>query len=162
LQLSQTNVANVSSMANSSFVLDQGSKFAAELKAMLQDECGITKKFIMTHNPQANSMVECVQQVILQLIHTTEIKGKSDVNSDFGWNGVLAAGCQASCSVMHTTQRATPAQLVFGHNTTLNVAFEADLQHTKESKPHHIVQHSTQGKHQMHPSSVCCQRPHNE
>jgi hypothetical protein len=89
--------------------MDRGSEFAAELRAMLEDECGVTEKLIATQNSQANSMMEQVHQVIHQLIHMMGIKGQSDVNPDFGWNGVSAVGCQAAPCTVHTTQRATPA-----------------------------------------------------
>ena len=73
------------------FATDRGSKFAAKLKAMLKDECGISEELKTTRNPQANSMVERIHHVIHQLIHTMGIKCKSDVDPDFGWHGVLAA-----------------------------------------------------------------------
>jgi hypothetical protein len=110
---------------------------------MLTEDCGITKKVLTTRNPQANSMVERVHQAIHQLIRTLEIKGKSDLKKlDFGWDGVMSTVCQAVRSTIHTTQRATPTQLVFGRDVILNVAFEADWQYIKERKLHRIVQNN--------------------
>ena len=124
-------------------VFDRGSEFQAELSAMLKNEYGITKKVITTRNPQANSMVERIHQVIHQLIRTLNIKGKTDLDKlDFGWAGVMSATREAVRSTVHTTQRATPTQLVFGHDAILNVAFEADWQYIKEHKLHHIVQNN--------------------
>jgi hypothetical protein len=112
--------------------LDRGSKFQAELSAMLKNNYGITKKLITTHNPQANSMVEHIHQDTHQLIHTAGISGKTDLNDEFGWTGILSGVRQAVHSTKHTTQQATPALLVFNHDVVLNVAFEVDWQYIKE------------------------------
>jgi hypothetical protein len=124
-------------------VFNRGSEFQAELSAMQKNDYGITKKVITTHNPQTNSMVERIHQVIHQLIRMMDIKGKTDLDAlDYGWTGIISAICQALCSTVHTTQRATPAQLLFNHDVILNVAFEADWQYMKERKLHHIVQNN--------------------
>jgi hypothetical protein len=116
-------------------VLDRGSEFQAELSVLLKNEYRITKKVITTRNPQANSMVERVHQVIHQLIRTISIKGKTDLDKlYFGWNGVMSAVRRAVRSTIHTTQCATPTQLVFGRDAILNVAFEADWQYIKERR----------------------------
>ena len=124
-------------------VFDRGSEFQAELSAMLKNDYGITKKVITTRNPQANSMVERIHQVIHQLIHSLNVKGKTDLEKlDFGWAGVMSVMREAVHSTLCTTQRATPIQLVFGHDAILNVAFEADWQYIKERKLHRIVQNN--------------------
>ena len=45
-------------------------------------------------------------------------------------------------SLVHTTLRATPTQLVFGRDAFLNVSFEADWQYIKERKQNRIVQNN--------------------
>ena len=88
-------------------------------------------------------MVERIHQVIHQLIHSLNVKGKFDLNKiDFGWAGVMSAIREAAHSTVHTTQHATPTQLVFGCDAILNVAFEADWQYIKERKLHRIVQNN--------------------
>ena len=72
-------------------VFDRGSEFQAELSAMLKNEYKITKKVITTRNPQANSMVEHVHQVIHQLICSMCIAGNSVLDDEFGWAGILSA-----------------------------------------------------------------------
>jgi sigma54-dependent transcription regulator len=64
-------------------VRNRGIKFAAKQEVVLKDDDGMTKKLIATWNLQANSMVEQVHQVIPQLIHTFEIKGKSDASKNW-------------------------------------------------------------------------------
>jgi len=45
-------------------------------------------------------------------------------------------------STVHTTARATPTQLVFGHNAMLNASFQADWQFIKERKQRLIIQNN--------------------
>ena len=46
-------------------------------------------------------------------------------------------------STVHTTNRATPTQLVFNRDAMLNISFEADWQCIKEQKQHRILQNNT-------------------
>ena len=50
--------------------------------------------------------------------------GESDY--DDPQSGVLAAPMYAVCSTYHTTQHATPMQVVFGRDALLNIKVEAD------------------------------------
>ena len=45
-------------------------------------------------------------------------------------------------STLHTTNRATPTQLVFNRDAMLNILFEADWQCIKEQKQHGIPQNN--------------------
>lgn len=122
-------------------VMDRGKEFAAEVKDLLKDEYGITRKLITTRNPQANSIVERVHQVLHNMIRSLNIRDSRDLDS-YGWEGVLAAVRQAMRSTVHTTLRATPTQLVFGRDALLNVSFEANWQYIKERKQKLIVQNN--------------------
>ena len=113
----------------------------AEVRDTLKNEYGITRKVITTRNPQANSIVERVHQVLHNMIRTIGIRDSRDLN-DYGWTGVLSAVRQAMRSVVHTTMRATPTQLVFGRDAILNVSFEADWQYIKERKQKRILQNN--------------------
>ena len=75
------------------------------------------------------------------MIRTIGIRDSRDLN-DHGWTGVLSAVRQAVRSVVHTTMRATPTQLVFGRDAILNVSFEADWQYIKERKQKRILQNN--------------------
>jgi hypothetical protein len=44
------------------------------------------------------------------------------------WDGILSALGFAMRATVHTTNRASPAQLVFGRDAMLNVNFEANWQ----------------------------------
>ena len=123
-------------------VLDRGTEFAAEVQRAIKDSYGITKKLITTRNPQANSVVERVHQVIHNMIRVWQIRTKKDLDKDFRWLGILSAIRQAVTSTVHTTTRASPAQLVFGRNALLNISFVADWQYIKERKQKLIKQNN--------------------
>jgi hypothetical protein len=115
-------------------VMDRGKEFAAEVRDTLNHECGIMRKLITTRNPQANSIVERVHQVLHNMIRTLNVKDKRDLDPNYGWTGVLSAVRQAMRAVVHTTTRATPTQLVFGRDALLNVSFEANWQCIRDRK----------------------------
>jgi hypothetical protein len=62
------------------------------------------------------------------------IKGKADINPDYGWKGVLSAVAFAMRATLHTTSQATPSQLVFGRDAITNVNFIANWQYIKDRK----------------------------
>ena len=122
--------------------MDKGKEFAAKVQQTIKDEHGITRKLITTHNPQANAMIEHVHKTIHNMICTHGIKGKDDLDDVFGWQGILSSVRQAVRSLVHTTMRATPTQLVFGHDALLNILFKADWQYIKERKQKLILQNN--------------------
>jgi NADH:ubiquinone oxidoreductase subunit len=75
------------------------------------------------------------------MVRVLELKDARDL-PDNGWTGILSAIRQAIRSTVHTTSRATPTQLVFGHDAILNVSFEANWQYIKERKQRLIVQNN--------------------
>ena len=122
--------------------MDRGREFAGEVAAALKTEYGIQRKLITTRNPQANAIVERIHQVVGDMLRTRDIRGKDTLDPEFGWTGVLSAVRQAVRSLVHTTTRATPTQLVFGRDALLNVSFVADWQYIKERKQHRILQNN--------------------
>jgi hypothetical protein len=123
--------------------MDRGGEFKAEVQAALKDEYGITVTRITTRNPQSNSIIKRIHQVMGDMIRVQNIQDKNDLDKDFGWTGVLSAVRQAVRSLVHTTTRATtPTQLVLGRDTLLNVSFQADWDYIKERKQHCILQNN--------------------
>ena len=122
--------------------MDKGQEVAAEVAAALKNIYGIDRKIITTRNPQSNGMVERIHQVIGNMLNTRAIEGKQSLDKDYVWAGVLSAIRQAVRCLVHTTNRATPTQLVFGRDALLNISFEADWQYIKERKQHRIVQNN--------------------
>jgi hypothetical protein len=122
--------------------MDRGGEFKAEVQSALKDEYRITVKRITTRNPQSNSIIKRIHQVVGNMIRVQNIRDKNDLDKDFGWTGVLSAVRQAVRSLVHTTTRATPTQLVFGCDALLNVSFQADWDYIKEQKQHRILQNN--------------------
>ena len=60
------------------------------------------------------------------MIRSYQIDGKNALKHYGGWSGILSALGFAMRSTVHTTNRATATQLVFGRDAMLNVSFEAD------------------------------------
>ena len=123
-------------------VMDRGSEFAKEVRQNVVHEWGAVQKLITTRNPQANSMVERAHKTLRNLIAVNGIHSMSDLQSYGGWDGVLSAVSLAMRATVHTTMRATPAQLVFGRDMLHNVRFEADWKFIKERRQRVIRQNN--------------------
>jgi transposase InsO family protein len=115
----------------SQVVLDRGTEFMAEFTHMLENEYGITKKAITKRNPQANSIIERVHQTIGNMIRTFSVQSTDD---DDPWNGILSAVAFAVRATVHTTTRATPAQLIFGRDAIFQVQHLADWRYITKRK----------------------------
>jgi hypothetical protein len=122
-------------------IMDRGREFRAEVEKLLKDEYGLRHKLIATRNPQANSMVERAHQTIHNLISTQNIKSRQDLPNGT-WDGILSAVGFAMRATVHTTMRATPAQLVFNRDAIHNIRFEANWQYIKERRQRLILQNN--------------------
>jgi transposase InsO family protein len=103
----------------------------AEFTRMLEDKYDITKKPITKRNPQANSIIERVHQTLGNMIRTFSVQ---TMEEDSPWDGILAAVAFAVRATVHTTNRATPAQLIFGRDAIFQVQHIADWQYIKQRK----------------------------
>jgi hypothetical protein len=95
-------------------VLDRGREFMAEVKDMLRDDYGVVRKPITTRNPQANSIVERAHKTLDYLLKSQEMWKKTKEELEDAIPGILGAVAFGMRATVHTTTRATPAQLVFG------------------------------------------------
>jgi len=120
--------------------MDKGREFAREVSETLTNEYGIKRKIITSRNPQGNSVIERCHKTLYNMIHSAQIKDKRDLDSFFGFKGVLAACWKAMNSTVYTTACATPTQLAFGRDAMLNASFQADWQFIKERKQKLILQ----------------------
>jgi hypothetical protein len=120
-------------------VMDRGREFMGEVIDLLRNN-GIVRWPITTRNPQANAMVERAHQTIHNMIRTQNLRSKHDLPD--GWIGVLTAVALGMRATIHTTNRASPTQLVFGRDHFLNVNFEANWQYIKHRKQRMIVQNN--------------------
>jgi hypothetical protein len=139
--------------------MDKGKEFAAKVSAALDNEFGIKHKLITTRNPQSNSIIQCIHQVVGDMMQTCDIRDKSDLDPHFIWQGVLNAIRGAVRSLVHMTTHATPTQLVFGRDAMLNISFDADWQYIKERKQHRILQNNKRENATRHPHTY---KPNNK
>ena len=119
-------------------IIDRGKEFVAKVQDTIHNKYDIKKKLITTQNPQANAMVEQVHQTVHNMVHSLKVQGKQNLDPDFCWAGVLSAVCQAVIGTVHTTNKATPSQLVFNCDAILNINFQADWEYLKLQKQKQI------------------------
>jgi len=122
--------------------VDKGREFAREVSETLQNKHGVKRKIVTIRNPQSNSMIERCHKTLHNMIRSTQIKDKRDLDSLLGFKGVLAACRKAMNSTVHTTARVTPTQSVFGRDAMLNATFQADWQFIRERKRRLVVQNN--------------------
>ena len=117
----------------SNIVLDRGTEFMGDFKQMVAEDFGIKRKPITTRNPQANAMIERAHQTIGHMIRSFQVQNlELDLNDP--WSDILAATMFAMRSTVHTTTKSTPAQLVFGRDSILNIQHQADWQMIQKRK----------------------------
>jgi len=90
---------------------------------MIKNDYGIKKCPITVRNPQANSIIERVQQTIPNIIHTFAIYDNK-VDMEDPWSGILAATMFAIRYMVHTTTQHMPMQLVFSRDSFLNISHD--------------------------------------
>ena len=98
----------------------------AEFATMIVEEYGIKKRGISPRNPQANSILERIHQVIGNMIKTFKIYDREDLEEQDPWSGILSAIMFGVRATYHTTLDATPTQLVFGRDSILPIKYQPD------------------------------------
>jgi transposase InsO family protein len=111
---------------------DRGSEFIGkDFQSMIKSDYGIKGKPIMVRNPQANTIVERVHQVIGNIIQTFELESNY-LDEDDPWKGILSATAFAVRSTFHTSLQSTPGQLVFGRDMIFNIQHTANWEYIKQ------------------------------
>eukprot|EP00957_Ditylum_brightwellii_P079037 6011388-Ditylum_brightwellii.AAC.1 len=103
----------------------------AEFSEMTLKDYGVKKKPITVRNPQANSIIERIHQTIGNMIGSFEVHS-TDIDEKDPWTCILSAVRFATRATVHTSMQATPTQLVFDRDTTLNVKHESDSNYIKK------------------------------
>ena len=112
-------------------IFDNGGEFKQLFKAMCEN-FGIKTHPTSSYNPQANSVLECIHQVLGNMLRTQQIETTISIQQP--WENFLAAAAWAIRSTYHTTLAATPGQLVFGRDMLLNIAFKANWDRIRLNK----------------------------
>ena len=110
---------------------DRGTEFMADFAEMIENDYGIKRRGTTVRNPQANAILERIHQTIGNIIRTF---AKDNLDENDPWAGILTATMFAIRATYHTTLQATPAQLVFGRDSLMNIKFEANWAFIKERK----------------------------
>ena len=100
---------------------------------MIKNDYGIKGKPITTRNPQANSVVERIHQVLANMVRTFELENKY-LDKEDPWKAILSATAFAVRSTISTTTQSTPAQLVFGRDMMLNIKHMANWEFIRDRK----------------------------
>jgi hypothetical protein len=94
-------------------------------------------------NPQANGMLECVHQVLGQMLCTAELDMANSVTPD-DVDVFLDKRAWAICSSYHTVLKASPGAAIFGHGMLFNIPFVADwnkIGSSAKQSPHMAKSH---------------------
>jgi hypothetical protein len=85
----------------------------------------ITRKPTRVKNPRANGILECVNQVLGQMLRTAELDMADSVTPD-DVNVFLDNTAWAICSTYHTVLKASPGAATFGQDMLFDILFMAD------------------------------------
>ncbi len=86
---------------------------------------GIKCKPTPDKNPQVNSILECVHQVLGQMLRTAEIDMANSVTTN-DVDVLLDNTAWAICSSYHTVLKASPGAAIFGWDMLFDIPFVAD------------------------------------
>ena len=87
---------------------------------------GLKPKPTTDYNPQGNSIIERIHQVLGNQLRTFELEEREFTAEEKTFEPFLTACAYAIRCTYHTTLRATPGQLVFGRDMLLPIKFNAD------------------------------------
>jgi hypothetical protein len=79
------------------------------------DNLGTKRTPTTSYNPQGNSIIERIHQVMVNMLRAFELEERA-LDPDVPWNEFLQACAFGIRSIFHTTLQASPGQLVFGRD----------------------------------------------
>ena len=104
--------------------IDNGTPFMALFKELCKN-MGIEQAPITAHNPQANSIIERVHQVVGNMLRTFEMQ-KRELDDLYPFDEFLTSAAYAIRCTYHTMLQASPGELVYGRDMHLPIQFIAD------------------------------------
>ena len=111
---------------------DNGSEFKKNFIPLLKD-FGIKPKPTSIKKNQSNAIVERVHQVVGDMLRTHDLN-----NNDFDeldpWGSILQDIAWAIRSTHHTTNKASPGQLVFGRDMLFNIPYVPNWENIRAQK----------------------------
>ena len=115
---------------------DNGSEFKMEFQDLCKN-MGLTKKTSLPWNPQSNSILERVHQVLGDCLRTFNLDNK-ELNPDHPFEEFLTASAYAIRCAYHTTLGFSPAQLVFGRDMFMPIETPVDWEQIRIRKQNQI------------------------
>ena len=105
-------------------IYDNGSEFKLNFK-LLCKQYGLKHKPTTKKNPQGNSILERIHQVVANMLRSFDLDNQElDEHDLFG--EYLAQVAWAIRCTYHATLRATPGQLVYGRDMILDIPYTAN------------------------------------
>lgn len=118
---------------------DNGGEFKKEF-AQLCRNMGMKQKVSLPWNPQSNSVLERMHQILADCLRTFELEEKEiDSNEADPFEEYLAQAAYAIRCGFHATHGRSPAELVFGRNMFLPVESPVDWEKLKDRKQRAIA-----------------------
>jgi hypothetical protein len=103
---------------------NNGSEFKLHFE-YLCESYGITRKPTMVKNPQANGILERVNQVLGQMLRTAELDMANSVTPN-DVDVILDNAAWTIHSTYHTVLKASPGAAIFGQDMLFDILFLAD------------------------------------
>jgi hypothetical protein len=113
-------------------IYDNRSEFKLHFKYLCKSY-GIMRKPTTVKNPRANGILECVHQVLGQMLHTAELDMADSVTPN-DVNVFLDNAAWAICSTYHTVPKASPGAAIFGQDMLFYIPFVADWRKIGEQR----------------------------
>jgi hypothetical protein len=113
-------------------IYDNGSEFKLHFESLCESY-GIKHKPTTVKNPQANGILECVHQVLGQMLCAAELDMADSVSPD-DINVFLDNAAWAICSTYHTVLKASPGAAIFGQDMLFDILFVADWRKIGEQR----------------------------
>jgi hypothetical protein len=105
-------------------IYDNGSEFKLNFEN-LSVTYGIKRKPTMVKNPQVNAILECLHQVLAQMLRTAELDMAKTVTPN-DVDVFLDNAAWAVCSTYHTIFKASPDVAIFGRDMLFDISFIAN------------------------------------
>ena len=118
-------------------VLDNGSEFKKDFLVLLKD-FDVKATLTTVENPQANSPVERIHQVIQSMLAVKDLESQTFDFVD-PWGEILSSVAWAIRASYHSTLKATPGELVFGQDMIFNMNKVVDWQLAEKQKQDQII-----------------------
>jgi hypothetical protein len=117
-------------------IIDNGIEFKLDFEYLCESN-GIKHKPTTIKNLQANAILECIHQVLTQMLPTAKLDmAKSATPNDV--NVFLDNAVWAICSTYHTLLKSSSGMAIFGRDMLFDILFIADWDKIGDYRQHQI------------------------